>query len=704
MVMGEDLGAVLKEIEKDKQQNEQNQENSSATQNNNTSIISTNQPTNPLAWAVTPNYTPPGTTPLPYDPNNLNSGNQHGNANNNSNNSGNNNGGGDNNNQQSYTGEQSAVSEKMQDLASTISSVNKKFNNGKAVFTRYLLFKVNGKELVNTTSKNWDTNNLISFTHEINGSGQCNQFTLDIAFIPNDRNINDILTIEKILLDATAIINENGESIIGSNNGGTSTDSGDSDTNKNDVSYMYNCDFVYGYGDCDIRSPLYTGFITGYTPTLEDGWLRYTIKGVAGLHNAKELRLSSKKEYKENGGDTNPLIFLQNVFKIEFEKFKYNFVIADNVEKDVSCDLDYTVFQQKNLFDLVNDICNSMMSTEEANKTKGGYKYMPTQKQVYSYYVLSKKEGDNNGTVYLYKCPSLSKMSNDKDLAADCDIAFNWFAPAGSGSNFLVYSWKPEIDGAAIMAMMINYMTTGDVFETLDQDGNIVQTIGLGATRLGINNSSGGNSQGGEENSNAYITINSMQEYSKWSRVTQYNYNATLVTQGLPCEVPMTGKIKVRAMLGNFNQTHQSSGIYFVIGKKDIMNSSGFTTEFKLVKLNHSWDPDPVQLKTFVTTSGSIIKKETTEAGETTVTITDPQTGKTSELTDLSKEAPPNAFDVNNPKYTTGNNYAMNDDGTITVTPNYKHEDTFTDNTSNGNNSNNNSDNNTDTDNNLENN
>lgn len=557
-----------------------------------------------------------------------------------------------------FSGTSLSVKGLMQSLASTLSAVNNKFNNGKSVYTNYLLFKVNGNTIVDTTSKNWNTNNMISFTNEISGSGQANKFTLEIAFIPNDRSINDVLTIEKMLMDATTIVDENGN--LKSNA-------------SSKESLMLNCTFQYGYGDCDIRSPMYTGFILKYVPTLQDGWLKYTITGVAGLYNVKEIKLSPKQEYLANGGKQNPLIFLENIFKTEFKTLKYDFVVMENVGS-VRCKDDYTEFQQKSIFDILTDICNALMSEEEYNKTESSMKFVPSQKQVYSYYVVSSSNGNKNGTVYLYKLPSLSKTSNDaaSALTPDCEMSFNWFAPSQTGANFLVKSWRPEIDGTIVMNLMLNYLTTGDIFDTMDQDGNIVKVVSMGATRLGIDL---------EDKRGEYgtPTVNSMQEYAKWSYATQYSYNATLITQGLPCEVPMTGKIRVNAKMGNFTTSHQSSGVYAIIGKKDVINSSGFISEFKLFKIVKSYDPNLVSYREFSFGGKSVIGVYNEDGKLTGVKIPESNDGVT-EVKEQTSNISPSANEAANAEELglTGVNYEVDEnDNIVDIYPNYQDYDTF---------------------------
>ena len=83
--------------------------------------------------------------------------------------------------------------------------------------------------------------------------------------------------------------------------------------------------------------------------------------------------------------------------------------------------------------------------------------------------------------------------------------------------------------------------------------------------------------------------LSTIQEYDNWAFCTQYPYKASMTLLGVPCEVPMTGKIKVIAKMGN--EDHHSSGVYMVLGNTDKINSSGFFTELELFKFVPGYNP-----------------------------------------------------------------------------------------------------------------
>ena len=57
-----------------------------------------------------------------------------------------------------------------------------------------------------------------------------------------------------------------------------------------------------------------------------------------------------------------------------------------------------------------------------------------------------------------------------------------------------------------------------------------------------------------------------------------------MVTMGIPCEIPITGLIKVVPLI--YGKPHFSAGVYMVLGVRDTITSGGvFSTEWELLKM-----------------------------------------------------------------------------------------------------------------------
>lgn len=499
----------------------------------------------------------------------------------------------------------SSIADRMKPFKATLEAVNQKFNYGHAVYTQYLLFTLNknldttdrNQVLVDTTSLEWTENCLTQFQLKLNGSGQANQFTLTIVLLPNDRNTQNIMAIEEKLLDAISITVKN-----------------DNTTLKEMNNIFVSCSFKYGYGDepdkKDLRSPVYTGMITGYTCNLDQGNLVYTINGVTGLYAAKEIRLSNKDEYLKgavSNGNLKPFEYLKNIFKIEFEdspKYKskdgkplYELVFLDNAFSDnggaspESVGMDLAKFEQKNIFDIITDLLNASVSNKEKAVIAGtaGKIISPTQKQCYDYYVDTSTEAlkrSTAGAVTIYKLPSTSSLNDqDDETKPHQEITFNWFAPSKVGFNCLVKSWKPEVDGMIALSLASSLQSQGSwdnslVHETMDDDGNVVKQVSTGGTRLGV------------KDKTQMYTYNTIQDFSQIAKGYNYSMKATLALQGCPCDVPLTGRIGVNAIMGS-NQIHPSSGTYAILSKTDVLSPSGFTSTFELMKIAKVFDPTP---------------------------------------------------------------------------------------------------------------
>lgn len=480
-----------------------------------------------------------------------------------------------------------AIANAMANFKVTLDNLKNKFCNNRAIYTMYFKMTLNNNNtvLIDTTSNDWDENCLISFKYELNGSGEANQFTLDLLYKPNDRSFSSIKTLESKLLS----------------NVGICTDENGKQLKSMDVLYN-NCSFVYGYADdLSLRSPTYNGMILDYDCKIENGNLRYTITGVGGLTSMKETRISAKDEYlvDKDGKEINtPLGYIQNIIRIELaEKGLYNLQILDNIdpEKVVTIGEDYKQFNQKNIFQVIGDILSQCITKDQKDILTGDNsseqkRILPTQKQLYGYYVSdipTTIDGKNyKGTIYIYEMPAANGPENKENAEspkADLGITFNWFGPGeDSGNTYtgIVKEWNPKYEGSVLFGMAVNLLSHNDStsYYTMDAEGNIIQVQGLGAAREGTLT---GTNDG---------IASTIQEYSNWAFLTQYPYSATMTIIGCPCEVPMIGKIMINALMGS--EKHHSSGVYFVLKKTDTINNSGFWSEFELFKIVVTYDPD----------------------------------------------------------------------------------------------------------------
>ena len=503
---------------------------------------------------------------------------------------------------------------KMAIFQNTINQIEYDLNNGRAVYTMYMKFFVGaygqGQQLlVDTTSKDWMENCFIDFTHEKNGSGMANQFTLTCMFKPNDRGVQSALEFESKLLTVSA------SQIV--------------DKNKNVTRDLVGCcEFQYGYDNLGILSPIYTGMITGYTSKIENGNLRFTIKGVSNAFLALERRLSTKPEYIEGCDENTPFLFLEHIVEQEFYgvyEIKYCGGVKDS-NPHCATD-DFMHFSQKTFFQVVQDTLAAALSNDDNPKSNtnnkqeeninnaieesGNLKSSPIDKQIYTFFIDDTEEAKKDAKVsggiiwisLMTKPGSSTDATNYKSY-----ISFNWFGTNGTGINHLVKDWNPEYDGTVLMTLA--YALEHEKIKeylVMDKDGNLVNTTSIGASRVGLLD------QGGGEK-----ILNIALEYDNWSRATQYQYKANMTLIGIPCEIPLLGVINIQANLvyGSTTEPHHSSGDYMILKITDKMNSGGFWTSLELFKVNV---PNP-DLAAISKTIGEVIEeaeiKNIKESGE----------------------------------------------------------------------------------------
>ena len=491
--------------------------------------------------------------------------------------------------------QQDSIDNKMQKFKTQLDLVNTKFNYNRAIYTMYLNFLINDSVvLIDTNSKDWVENCLINFEHD--QIGPSGQFTINILFKQNERSMRMINELEIKLMSICNIYKDN-----------------DTSTLKNTLDLYYNCKYKYGYGDeSNIRSDWYLGMISGYDSKITNGNLEYTIKGYSTLMSQREVRLSPKPEYSKFVSEVdgkeydvaNPLLYINRIFEVEFNevdennqnyrlyglRFLSNIDITDN-GSIIYPSGDYKLNEQKNLFEVINDILAGTTTKDEykrlqLDQAKNTQTYTPIQKQIFNYYIDDRENSEYKlGCVYIYKMPSytINEDTGTEMISSNLDMPFTYFGACDNAYNHMIVSWEPNFDGQSLRCLATNLVNgTYTDLKALDNNGNIISVLGLGAVRTGVTDS------------NEMIT-SVLQEYSNWAFVTQYPYNAKLTILGVPAEIPFSAVIKVLPIMGANNGDqliHHSQGFYFVTGRIDKLSASGYTTELSLTKLTPGFKPE----------------------------------------------------------------------------------------------------------------
>lgn len=277
---------------------------------------------------------------------------------------------------------------------------------------------------------------------------------------------------------------------------------------------------------------------------------------------------------------------------------------------DVSVEMPMQV--DKNPMKALTDILNMGVHVSQKQALEGTHSMKNEAKITYRWYVSdAPNKEDGRPTIYIV-------AEDPKEYKnAEASITFNWGAPVLKDGKLqsIVYSFKPKFEGSALIALWDSYRNTneptsgaedthesseGNKTGTTDEnneeaaaDGQQAGTdkvTGIGSFFVKDDGSIGFAQQatapvagGNTETVNANIE----QLRSTWVSHVQYPYKADLSTVGIPCEIPIMGVINVNAIVG-FNATkakHHTSGKYQVITTEDVIDASGYRTNWNLAKL-----------------------------------------------------------------------------------------------------------------------
>jgi len=462
------------------------------------------------------------------------------------------------------------LEKKMIPFQNTVNALYNKFNLKRPVYTMYLKFILNDNIIVDTTSLNWIENVLVDFSYDQTCVGEANKFTLTILFKPNERNWVKITELEAKLLTLKSI-----ESL-------------------EEVDDWFNCKFEYGYGDelgvnkSTLVSKPYYGLVTKYTSKIENGNLKYTITGVSGLYAMKKedrISITDEELINPTTGEVfqNPLLFIKHIVETK-TTYKVEFLLsASDIDKLGTIEnTELPICNDKNIFQFITDTLKLTCTTEDlaafganigSSIDENGNTYtlkLPTQLATFGYAV-----DDTTNSINIYMS---DPTTTDYETKSHLNLDFSWFGPGVGKYNFLVKDWVPEFDGTILMALASKLQKPpkeGPIlsYSIIDDDGTVKEIDSLGSQRIG-----------GKDNPaqpNAGVTA-SIQEFKYWAFATQYPYKATMTLIGCPCEVPITGRIKIKPTI--YTEPHHSAGVYMILKKKDNISNSGYFTTLELFK------------------------------------------------------------------------------------------------------------------------
>ena len=342
----------------------------------------------------------------------------------------------------------------MTDFKTTVTSLSDAINSD-SNFTYWIRFSVpttDGADFVIDT-RNPDSNFFMSFSYDKNGSGQCNDFTITIQWIPAP-NVNPN-SIEAVLLGAM---------------------------NKE-------CKLQYGYTyPIQLSSPEYTGVLTDYTVDIRDGLISYTFTGYSGVIKSKENEIFVKGASEEDiqryksltSGSVDTLnAYFNPIRKLNIELTKYLSDLYDIEEEP-------DIAKKVKLFDLTEDFrgtifeyANWILSRCSDNDDDGSN---PDNKALYYYTISDIKNTKGKGTITIKRRPKLSEI-----VDAETNVTFDWMGLFNGNvkdrsnveykkTSNIVTSFSYDYKGAIYLAQ--SNLDKDKISYGIDDDGNIVITSG----------------------------------------------------------------------------------------------------------------------------------------------------------------------------------------------------------------------------------
>lgn len=525
-------------------------------------------------------------------------------------------------------------------LKGCLDSISEMVNTG-SHYTPFVVLNLAGMEMVGdkktktvdiTIDTRKNTNSISSyFKYERNGSGQANQFTIAVIFSPHERakslldseNNIDPNTLETVLTQICfAKLDKNAEELS------------DEKILESMSNTLWSCKLKVGYvvdGKESIESPEYDTMITDYSCEFRDNTLYYTINGVSTIMQAKTYTKFTRPHFactEEPITSAVNEVLLKNIDldkfcitpgtlpngELIFTKLKKGQVSKNSPDSVIDCKCtrnfrDYAQYKLKlaengstdeNTPTDSEDALNKMIdegipkaTSEEPLIYVANYllqyailndNYMKSYKGKFNFSILdSTKLVDSSGTAKSIIFVQFEDQHKDFSSVDKINsiYSFQWLDTPTPAS--LVKDFKIDASGAYIKAA-INTNTTA-LLEQLYAVNNEGEAFKLSDTDSVINESG---------------------EYASWYKILKErvykealmklgNYEATLTTVGIPAEIPILTTFEINVYMNGTK--HFSSGHYRVTSIEDILDTGGYITTLKLLKLTENIDVEELAKK-----------------------------------------------------------------------------------------------------------
>ncbi len=365
---------------------------------------------------------------------------------------------------------------------------------------------------------------IISLTNVKNGSGQANAFTAVIGFVPEP--------IGGTVKGQTAISPLTDPNLI-------DIELSKAGIPQSGATLQYGYSFPYG-----LKTEEYEAMILDYSVEVNDGRLMYTITGISSAAYTKNTKYSFPE--REN---VRPTDVVYNELKPRMEELGYTVEFADDVEGTDSPVAKIPAAENIGLFEYVRSVLSmAVYSGDDVS-------FNPEDLQFVSTYDFRMVDTKSNPKVIIYR----TKFDTD---SYSTPIVFNWM----SKTDNIILNFKTDFKGSVLMSMEYD----NDDFPRYGIDSSGTPTTNV-QTNL---TPTAGDATPDDDKSNM----------TYWAKAAQNTaYKATLLTMGIPEDIPITTRIKIVPLI--YGIAHHSQGVYRIVRSTDTIDSGGFTTSFDLIKI-----------------------------------------------------------------------------------------------------------------------